>query len=100
MRESAKRRMVTPTPTKGVTMKRRSYVPFIVISAMLFVTGLLLGAGKSADDTSAVNTASKLLLSIGLVALLVTALLEMLSRRRARYTTTSETRQVSPHDQR
>ena len=64
-------------------MKRRSYIPFIVISAALFLAGLGLGAGKSSDDTSAANTASKVLLMIGLLALIVTGVLEVTSRRRS-----------------
>ena len=65
-------------------MNRRSYLRFIVASAVLFVAGLALGAGKSSEDTSAANTASKFLLMIGLIALLVTVVLEIVSRRRAR----------------
>jgi hypothetical protein len=65
-------------------MSRRSYVPFIVTSAVLFVAGLALGAGKSSDDTSAANTASKFLLTIGLLALIITAVLEAVGRVRAR----------------
>src|SRR3954469_24495929 len=78
---------------KEPPMKRRSYIPFIALSAAVFVVGLVLGAGKSADDTSAANTASKLLLTIGLLALAVRAVLEVVSRRRARRTAT-EARQV------
>jgi Sec-independent protein secretion pathway component TatC len=70
-------------------MKRRSYVPFIVTSAVLFVIGLALGAGKSDQDTSAANTASKVLLAVGLLALLVTAILEVVSRRRTRRATST-----------
>ena len=65
-------------------MNRRSYVPFIITAGLLFLTGLVLGAGKSSGDTSAANTASKVLLAVGLVALVVTAVLEVVRRRRAR----------------
>ena len=65
-------------------MNRRSYVPFIVTAGLLFVTGLVLGAGKSSEDTSAANTASKVLLAVGLLALVVTAVLEIVRRRHAR----------------
>jgi hypothetical protein len=64
-------------------MNRRTYVPFIITSGLLFVTGLVLGAGKSSEDTSAANTASKVLLVVGLLALIVTAVLEVVRRRRA-----------------
>lgn len=40
-------------------------------------------AGKSSEDTSGANTASKILLMVGLLALIVTATLEVISRRRA-----------------
>ena len=65
-------------------MHRRSYVRFIVTSAVLFIAGLALGAGKSSEDTSAANTASKVLLMVGLLALVITVVLEIASRRRAR----------------
>jgi len=65
-------------------MHRRSYIPFIITSAILFAAGLVLGAGKSSEDTSAANTASKLLLTVGLLALLVTTALEIIGRLRAR----------------
>lgn len=84
MRRSAYGPIVTVYPMEGTTtMTRRSYVPFIITSGVIFVTGLVLGAGKSSEDTSAANTASKLLLMIGLLALVVTGVLELLARRRA-----------------
>ena len=64
-------------------MRTRSVVPYLVTSAVIFVTGLVLGAGKSADDTSAANTASKILLAVGLIALIVTGILALVVRRRA-----------------
>jgi hypothetical protein len=78
-------RTVEPTSTheRPTAMNRRSYVPFIVTAGLLFVTGLVLGAGKSSEDTSAANTASKVLLAVGLLALVVTAVLEIVRRRRA-----------------
>lgn len=33
-------------------MSRRSYIPFIITSAVLSAAGLALGAGKSSEDTS------------------------------------------------
>jgi hypothetical protein len=76
-------------------MKRRSYIPFIATAGVLFVAGLVLGAGKSSDDTSAANTASKLLLTVGLLALIVTGILEATARRRARHSSTSDAREVA-----
>lgn len=63
-------------------MNRRSYVRYIIASAVLFIAGLALGAGKSSEDTSAANTASKILLAIGLLALITTGILEVVARRR------------------
>ena len=77
-------------------MKRRSYIPFIAIAGALFVAGLVLGAGKSSDDTSVANTASKVLLAIGLVSLVVTGILEAVARRRVRHSPTSH-REVAEH---
>jgi hypothetical protein len=78
-------RRVTSIPyRKESAMNRRSYIPFIITSVVLFVAGLALGAGKSSEDTSAANTASKLLLTIGLLAVVVTTALELISRARAR----------------
>jgi hypothetical protein len=58
-------------------------LPYLAASAVVFVTGLILGAGKSSQDTSAANTASKILLAVGLIALIVTGVLSVVSRRRA-----------------
>ena len=77
-------------------MTRRSYIPFIVTAGVLFTAGLTLGAGKSSDDTSVTNTASKLLLAIGLLALVATTVLELVSRARARRATTDgRTREIT-----
>ena len=64
-------------------MHRRSMLPYLAASAVLFVTGLILGAGKSSDDTSAANTASKALLALGLLAMVVTGILVVVARRRS-----------------
>ena len=73
----------TSTSERPNPMNRRSYIPFIVAAGVLFVSGLVLGAGKSSDDTSAANTASKVLLAVGLLALVITTVLEVVRRRRA-----------------
>ena len=76
-------------------MNRRSYIPFIIISSVVFVAGLAFGAGESSDDTSAANTASKVLLMVGLLALVVSVVLELLARRRAgRAAATGNAREV------
>jgi len=79
-------------------MTRRSYVPFIVVSGLLFVAGLALGAGKSAEDTSLANTASKFLLAVGLLALVITGVLEVVSRRRASRSVSGHAREVPAAD--
>ena len=64
-------------------MRTRSVLPYLVASAVIFVTGLVLGAGKSSEDTSVANTASKICLAVGLIALIVTGILVLIARRRA-----------------
>jgi hypothetical protein len=64
-------------------MRTRSVLPYLVASAVIFVTGLVLGAGKSSDDPSVANTASKICLAVGLIALIVTGILAVIARRRA-----------------
>ncbi len=64
-------------------MRTRSVLPYLIASAVIFVTGLVLGAGKSSDDTSAANTASKILLAVGLIALIVTGIVAVIARRHA-----------------
>src|SRR3954470_9888694 len=93
--------MVSPIPTtrrsdaRSQTMKRRSYIPYLATAAVLFVAGLALGAGKSSEDTSAANTASKILLAVGLLAMIVTGVLEVLARRRSRRSSTGQAREVA-----
>ena len=65
-------------------MTRRSMLPYFLVSLAIFVTGLALGAGKSSEDTSLANTASKVLLTVGLLAVIVTGLLTLIARLRHR----------------
>lgn len=51
-------------------MIRSRFTPLLV-SFVLFGLGLALGAGKSEADTSAANTASKVLLTVGMVGIVV-----------------------------
>lgn len=55
-------------------MRRQRFTP-LVASLVVFVLGLGLGAGRSEADTSAVNTASKVLLTLGSFALVVSVVL-------------------------
>ena len=70
--------------TSTRTTKRRSYVRFIVVAIAVLIVGLALGAGRSADDASVVNTASKVLLAVGFLGLVATAALEVIGRVRHR----------------
>jgi len=67
---------MSPRPT-------RTMLPFIAVSAGMLITGLLLGAGRDSDDTSMLNTASKVLLTVGLLALIASLVAEAVRRRRS-----------------
>lgn len=62
----------------------RSLLPLVAVSAGVLVLGLVLGAGRDSEDTSLLNTASKVLLTVGLVALVASGIGEAIRRRRAR----------------
>lgn len=62
----------------------RTLLPFIAVSAGTLIIGLVLGAGRDSNDTSALNTASKVLLTVGLLALVATCVAEAVRRRRSR----------------
>lgn len=64
-------------------MNRTRFIPLIV-SAVVFATGLALGAGKTDDDTSIANTASKVLLTLGLISVVVALVVLAISYRRSR----------------
>ena len=66
-------------------MNRIRFAP-VLISAVVFATGLALGAGKTENDTSAANTASKILLTLGLVAFVVSLVVLAIGYRRSRQT--------------
>jgi hypothetical protein len=78
------------------TRSTRTHLPLVAISAILFVAGLALGAGRASDDTSAANTASKILLTIGLVAVLASGTAELLRRRRVRRSRAADVHRVEP----
>src|SRR5436190_1702227 len=60
-------------------MNRRSYVPFILASVAALVVGLALGKGRG-DEHSLINTTSAVLLTVGFLAVVVFAALEVVSR--------------------
>jgi len=65
-------------------MRRKQLLIGFTVSTIVFITGLALGAGKSSDDTSAANTASKILLVVGLLALVATGIVWVLAHRKGR----------------
>ena len=69
------------------TMNRTRFVP-LVASAVIFVAGLALGAGKTEADTSAANTASKILLTAGFLGFVIALIVLAVSYLRTRRTTT------------
>jgi len=62
----------------------RTLLPLIAASAGVLIVGLAIGAGRGSDDTSVLNTASKLLLTVGLVAFVGSCIAEAVRRRRSR----------------
>ena len=64
-------------------MTRRSHVPFIITGVAVLVGGLALGRGRG-DEESLVNSASKLLLTVGFLLVLGTVVLELVGRARSR----------------
>ena len=69
---------------KENTMFRSASLKSLYLGIAVFVIGLALGAGKSDTDTSAANTASKFLLPIGLLVIVVSVVLEVRRRRSER----------------
>ena len=67
-------------------MNRHRFAPLIA-SVVIFAVGLALGAGKAEDDTSAANTASKILLTVGLLAFVVALIVLAVSYLRSRRVT-------------
>lgn len=63
-------------------MIRSRFTPLIV-SVLVVVVGLVLGAGKTETDTSIANTASKVLLTAGVVAVVVSIVILLVARLRS-----------------
>jgi hypothetical protein len=64
-------------------MTRRSYVRFVLVGVALIVVGLALGRGRG-DEESLINTTSAILLTVGFLAVVVFAALELIGRARNR----------------
>jgi hypothetical protein len=63
-------------------MTRSPYLKSLLFAVVVLAAGLALGAGKTSEDTSAANTASKVLLPLGLLIAVVSVVLEVRRRRR------------------
>lgn len=67
-------------------MIRNRFAP-LVVALLILASGLALGAGKGSDDTSTANTISKVLLTLGflavIIALVVLVVRGLRSRQRA-----------------
>jgi uncharacterized membrane protein YdcZ (DUF606 family) len=57
----------------------RSYVPYLVGAIVVFVIGLAIGATQG-DDPTFLNSVSKVLLTVGFLAVIVTGALQLISR--------------------
>lgn len=66
-------------------MIRNRFTP-IVVTLVLLALGLALGAGKSEADTSAANTASKILLTVGMAGIVVSLVVMAVGYVRSRST--------------
>ena len=64
-------------------MNRRSYVPFIIAGVVTLVIGLVLGKGRG-DEDSLINTTSAVLLTVGFLAVVLFAVIEIVGRVRSR----------------
>lgn len=64
-------------------MIRNRFAP-LVVAVLILAAGLALGAGKSSEDTSAANTISKVLLTIGFLAVVIAVVVLVVSGLRSR----------------
>ncbi len=64
-------------------MIRNRFAP-LVVAVLIVAAGLALGAGKSSEDTSAANTISKVLLTVGFLAVVITVVVLIVSGLRSR----------------
>ncbi len=64
-------------------MSRRSYVPYVITGVAVLLVALALGKDRG-DEASLINSASKLLLTIGLLVVVVASVLEFVGRAKNR----------------
>jgi membrane protein DedA with SNARE-associated domain len=60
----------------------RSYVPYLVGAIVVFAVGLAIGYSQG-DDPTFLNSVSKVLLTVGFLAVIVTGALQLMTRVRA-----------------
>ena len=60
----------------------RSYVPYLVGAIVVFAVGLAIGYGQG-DDPTFLNSVSKILLTVGFLAAIITGALQLITRVRA-----------------
>jgi uncharacterized membrane protein YdjX (TVP38/TMEM64 family) len=62
-------------------IRTRSYKPFVIAALVTFLVGLAIGGWQGNKET-VLNSVSALLLTVGVLAFVVSLLLEILRRRR------------------
>jgi hypothetical protein len=60
----------------------RSYVPYLVGAIVVFSLGLAIGYSQG-DDPTFLNSVSKILLTVGFLAAIITGALQLITRVRA-----------------
>jgi membrane protein DedA with SNARE-associated domain len=60
----------------------RSYVPYLVGAIVVFAVGLAIGYSQG-DDPTFLNSVSKVLLTVGFLAVIITGALQLITRVRA-----------------
>jgi len=60
----------------------RSYVPYLGGAIVVFALGLAIGYSQG-DDPTALNSVSKVLLTVGFLAAIITGALQLITRVRA-----------------
>jgi hypothetical protein len=60
----------------------RSYIRYLVGAIVVFVIGLAIGATQG-DDPTFLNSVSKVLLTVGFLAIIITGALQLITRVRA-----------------
>jgi hypothetical protein len=60
----------------------RSYVPYLVGAIVVFSLGLAIGYSQG-DDPTFLNSVSKVLLTVGFLAVVITGALQLITRVRA-----------------